>query len=221
MPSVIRPMTNPGRTSSSVHPGPVQRVGQPAGEPVQARFRRAVHVVGAPHPAAGHRGEHHDAAPACRPACAVASTVSRLTCATKSVCTTATACAGVGLGARLVAEDPEGQHGGADRAVLGDDRVDAARACDARSSASNPVTCTAAAPAARTAATCSVSSSAPRAASTTVAPRRQPRGQFDADLAASAENHDHAAGSPCRSWLRLSPALALGTDGERNHPAHQ
>ena len=31
---------------------------------------------------------------------------------------------GVGLGAGLVAEDPEGQHRGVDRAVLGDDRRD-------------------------------------------------------------------------------------------------
>ena len=54
----------------------------------------------------------------------LASTVSRLTWATKSVCTIAAGVPGVLLGAGLVAQDAERQHRGADRAVLGDDRLD-------------------------------------------------------------------------------------------------
>ena len=67
MPVVIRPITNPGRTSSSRTPLPAQRVGQPGREPVETRLRGAVDVVGSPDAHAGDRGEHHDRPAPLRP----------------------------------------------------------------------------------------------------------------------------------------------------------
>ena len=55
MPSVIRPMTNPGSHQQQTHARSVQRVGQPAAEPLEARLGRTVDVVGPPHPGAGDR----------------------------------------------------------------------------------------------------------------------------------------------------------------------
>ncbi len=94
-------------------------------------------------------------------------------------------------------------------------------AWDARSSASNSRTCTAAAPAARTAAT-SLGRACRRGGRP--APRSRPAPAACAsstpDLAAAAENHDQLR-RPCPSRLRLCPALAWEPDGEGNHPAHQ
>ena len=123
MPWVIRPMTNPGRTMQQPHTRAVQGVGQAAGEPVQTRLGRSVDVVGPAHPHPGDRGEHDDAPGAGRPH-------RRRQHGQQADLRDVVGVhdghgvGGVGLGAGLVAEDPERQHRGADRAVLGDDRVD-------------------------------------------------------------------------------------------------
>ena len=78
--------TNPGRTSSSSHARPVQRVGEAAAEPVQPGLGRAVDVVGTAHPHPGDRREHDDRSatrpPAwCRPARSAGSPGRRSRCA--------------------------------------------------------------------------------------------------------------------------------------------
>ena len=121
IPCVIRPMTKPGREINSMHAGPVQRIGQPAGEPVQACFRRTVHIVGPAHPHTGHRGEHHQRSPAGLPH--RGGQMGEQTDLRDVVGVhDGHRMRGIGLGAALVAEDPKGQHRGVDRAVLGDDR---------------------------------------------------------------------------------------------------
>ena len=62
--------------------GAVQGVGQSAGEPVETRLGRSVHVVGPAHPHPGDRGEHDDGPRVGAARIVAASTVSRLTCAT-------------------------------------------------------------------------------------------------------------------------------------------
>ena len=123
IPCVIRPMTNPGRAISKLHPGAVQRVGQPAGEPVQPGLGRAVDVVGAAYPHPGHRGEHHQD-PAAGRAHFGGQMGEQADLRDVVGVHDGHRVVGIGLGAGLVAEDPEGQHCGADGAVVGDDRGD-------------------------------------------------------------------------------------------------
>ena len=169
MPSVMRPMTKPGPDQQQPDARAVQRVGQSAGERVEARLGRAVDVVGAAGAGAGHRREHHDRTAARRPHRRRQHRQQADLGGVVGVHDRG-GMGGVGLGAGLVAEDSE-RH--ARRCRSGRTRrrsTSTSGACESSASASNSRTWTAAAPAAVTAATSSVSRSAPRAASTTVAP---------------------------------------------------
>ncbi|MCO5556202.1 hypothetical protein L7F22_009747 [Adiantum nelumboides] len=154
-----------GPDQQQPHPGPVQRVGQAGGEPVEPGLRRAVDVVGAPHPHAGHRGVDHQ-----RPAPLRAQHLGQLgeDVHLRDVVGVHDGgrVRGVGLGAGLVAENAERDDDGVDPAVPGRDVVDQ-RAVAARSSASKATVSTVA-PAARTRAASAVSAPGRRAASTTV-----------------------------------------------------
>ena len=178
----------PGPHHQQPHPRAVQRVGQPAGEPVQARLGRAVHVVGAAHPHPGHRREHDDRPGARRPH---RGGQHRQQADLRDVVGVhdRRGVRGVVFGAGLVAEDAERQHRGADRAVLGDDRRDqrAVRGQVVGVELAHVHRRRARRPHGRDLLVELVG-----------APRRQhhgraggqPRGQLDADLAAAAENHD-------------------------------
>ena len=97
----------------------MQRISQTAGEPVQPCLGRPVHVVGPAHPHSGHRGEHHQRTPA------------GIAHRTSQQCQQTDLGDVIGmhnryrmrrvsLGAGLIAEDAEGQHGGADSSVFPD-----------------------------------------------------------------------------------------------------
>ncbi len=191
MPSVIRPMTNPGRTSKQSHARSVQCVGQPAAEPVESRLGRAVDVVGTPHPDAGDGREHDDAT---RPGGAHRGGQHRQQ---TGLCDEIRVHDGRGmcrilLGAGLVAENAEGQHRGADRAVSRRRWSRRGRLCDSSASASNSRTATAAAPAARHRGDLLVEVIGAAGGQHHRRARRQPRRQLEPDLAASTEDHDAA-----------------------------
>ena len=118
-----------------------------------------------------------------------ASTVSRLACATKSVCTIAAACAG-SFSARAWSPRMPNASTAVPIGPCSATIESTSAPCDARSSASNSRTCTAAAPAACTAATCSSSCVGAARGQHHRRAAGQPRRQLDPDLAATAEDHD-------------------------------
>ena len=123
MPSVMRPITNPGRTTNRCTPDAVQGVGEAAAEAVQAGLGRPVHVIGAAHPDPGHRREHHDRSGARRPH-GVGQHRQQADLGDEIRVHDGRRVPRILLRAGLVAQDAERQHRGADRAVLGDDRFD-------------------------------------------------------------------------------------------------
>ena len=123
MPSVIRPMTNPGRTSSRWTPEPVEGVGEAAREAVEAGLRGAVDVVGAADADPGDRGEHDEAAVALG-AQQVRGVGEDADLGDVVGVHDGGGVGGVLFGAGLVAEDAEGEHDDVERAVLGDDLLE-------------------------------------------------------------------------------------------------
>ena len=95
---------------------------------------------------------------------------------------------GVGLGQRLVAQDAERQHRGADGTVVGDDRGDQ-RAVRGQVVGVELHGVDGRGPGRLTAATWSASRSAPRAASTTVRLAASGSRELDPDFAAAAQDH--------------------------------
>ena len=91
--------------------------------PSRPGLRRPVDVVGATHPRPRHGGEHDDRSAARRPHGGGQHGQQSDLGGEVGVHDRGRV-RGVDLGTRLVAEDPERHHRGADRAVLGDDRLD-------------------------------------------------------------------------------------------------
>lgn len=101
----------------------MQGIGQAVGESVESGLGRAVHIVGAAHPGAGHRGEHHDPAAPGGPH-PVGQQRQQTDLRHVVGVHDGHRVLGVGLGAVLVAEYAERHCGGADRSVLGLDLVE-------------------------------------------------------------------------------------------------
>ena len=104
---------------------------------------------------------------------------------------------GVGLGAGLVAEDPEGQHGGVDRAVLGDDLVEHRR-MRGQVVGVEPLDVHGHGTGRPQRGNLLVKAVAVTGGQHHRRPRCQSQGKFGADLAATAENHDHIAAGVAR-----------------------
>src|SRR6202165_1677790 len=148
----------------------------------------------------------------------LASAVSRLTWATKSVCTIAAACPG-----SFSARDWSPKMPNASTAVrMGpcSATIDSTSgAWDARSSASNSPPCTTVAPAARTAAASSSSLSARRAASNTVAPGAS---RVASSTPISLRPPKITISPPSVSFtVALISCASVGSDGEGNYQADQ